>query len=78
MSLASGATLPVGFDFGASAFLLGRHFLNESSFWDKHFCWVCNFLFGCQSMRLPSGASLSVGFAISWLGVSLAVGKTFS
>ena len=65
---------------------MGRKFLNESSFWGKSFCLVCDFLFGCQPscrediflMSLLSGSRLSVGFVISCLGVGLPVGKTFS
>ena len=31
-----------------SAFLFGRHFLNESSFWRESSCCICDLLFGCQ------------------------------
>ena len=57
-----------------------EHFVLQS------LCWVFDLLFGCQSsylediflMSLLSGANLSVGFLISYLGVSVPVGKTFS
>ena len=69
-----------------SVLLLGRHFLNEPSLWDNSSCWVFDLPFGRQPsfreriflMSLLSGASLYVGFAISCLGVSLAVGMAFS
>ena len=69
---------------------MGRHFLDESWFWGESFYWVCDFLFGSQSrccqssireriflMSLLSGASLYVGFVVSCLCVSLAVGMCF-
>ncbi len=88
ISLLSGASLPVGFLISCLGVILpvGKKFLNESSFWGGFFCWVCDFLFGCQSscredillISLLSGSGLSVGFVISCLGVGLPVGKTFS
>ena len=58
--------------------MLGRHFLNESSFWGESSCLACDLLFGCQPscsediflMSLLSGASLPVVFVICCLGVS--------
>ena len=66
-----------------SVSMLGKHFLNESSFWGESSCLACDLLFGCQPscsediflMSLLSGASLPVGFVICCLGVSLPVGK---
>ena len=88
ISLLCGASLPVGFLISCLGVILpvGKKFLNESSFWGRSFCWVCDFLFGCQSscredillISLLSGSGLSVGFVISCLGVGLPVGKTFS
>ena len=88
MSLLSGASLPLGFVISCLGVRLpvGKKFLTESSLWGRSFCWVCDFLFGCQSscredillISLLSGSGLSVGFVISCLGVGLPVGKTFS
>ena len=65
---------------------LPRDFHKKSPFWGKDCCWVVDLLFGFQSScwenislkSLLSGAGLSVGFVISFLGAVLPVGKTFS
>ena len=69
-----------------AVFLLGRYFLNESSFWGKASFSDIDLLRGCQSsswegifiISLLCGASIPVGFLIGCLGVTLPDGKKVS
>jgi hypothetical protein len=60
-------------------YLFGCNFLNKPPFWGRSVNWILDLIFGCGStcwgtiflISLLSGAGLSVGFLICFLGEGL-------